>query len=158
MLDAISHVGVWVHDQEEAKAFYTEKLGFEVREDVTLDELGEGVQSETDRAPEGYRWLTVGPPGQPGVNLILSKPGPPGLDDATAKELLELVAKGAMGPGIFQTDDCRKTCKELEDRGVELASQPEERFYGIDATVRDPSGNLWRIVQPIEVDLEAMKT
>ena len=62
-----------------------------------------------------------------------------------------------MGPGIFRTEDCRKTCKELEDRGVELAAQPEERFYGIDATVRDPSGNLWRIVQPIEVDLEAMK-
>jgi catechol 2,3-dioxygenase-like lactoylglutathione lyase family enzyme len=157
MLDAVSHVGVWVHDQDEAKAFYTEKLGFEVRQDVTLDELGEGAQSERDRAPEAYRWLTVGPPGQPEVNLILSKPEPPGLDDATAKELLELVAKGAMGPGILRTEDCRKTCKELEDRGVELASQPEERFYGIDATLRDPSGNLWRIVQPLEYDLEAMK-
>jgi catechol 2,3-dioxygenase-like lactoylglutathione lyase family enzyme len=145
MLDAVSHVGVWVHDQDEAKAFYTEKLGFEVRQDATLDELG------------GYRWLTVGPPGQPDVNVILSKPGPPGLDDETASQLRELVAKGAMGPGIFQTEDCRKTCKELEDRGVELATQPEERFYGIDATVRDPSGNLWRIVQPVEYDLEAMK-
>src|SRR5687768_5313326 len=123
MIDEMSHVGVWVHDQDEAKAFYTEKLGFEVREDATLDELG------------GYRWLTVGPPGQPDVNLMLSKPGAPGLDDATSKDLLELVAKGAMGPGILRTEDCRKTCKELEDRGVELASQPEERFYGIDATV-----------------------
>jgi catechol 2,3-dioxygenase-like lactoylglutathione lyase family enzyme len=158
MLDAVSHVGVWVHDQDEAKAFYTEKLGFEVREDVNLGELGgDAVEAEGGRAYEDYRWLTVGPPGRPEVNLILSKPGPPGLDDATAKQLLELVAKGAMGPGILRTEDCRKTCKELEDRGVELTSQPEERFYGIDATVRDPSGNLWRIVQPVEYDVEAMK-
>jgi catechol 2,3-dioxygenase-like lactoylglutathione lyase family enzyme len=159
MLDAISHVGVWVHDQDEALAFYTEKLGFEVRQDATLGDVGDdAVEDLAGRATEDYRWLTVGPPDQPDVNLILSKPGPPALDDATAKELLQLVAKGAMGPGIFQTEDCRKTCRELEDRGVELASQPEERFYGVDATLRDPSGNLWRIVQPIEVDLEAIKS
>jgi catechol 2,3-dioxygenase-like lactoylglutathione lyase family enzyme len=158
MFDTISHVAVWVHDQDEALAFYTEKLGFEVRQDATLGELGtEAVESEAGRTSEGYRWLTVGPPGQPEVNVILSKPAPPALDEATAKELLELVARGAMGPGILRTEDCRKTCKELEERGVELASQPEERFYGVDAAVRDPSGNLWRIVQPIEVDLEAMK-
>jgi catechol 2,3-dioxygenase-like lactoylglutathione lyase family enzyme len=140
MIDGVSHVGVWVRDQDEAKAFYTEKLGLEVRQDNTLAELG------------GYRWLTVGPPDQPDVNIILSRPGPPALDDATAKQLLELVAKGAMGPGILHTEDCRKTCKEIEARGVELAQQPDERFYGVDATVRDPSGNLWRIVQPIEFD------
>ena len=146
MLDGISHVGVWVHDQDEAKAFYTEKLGFEVREDATLDELG------------GYRWLTVGPPDQPDVNLMLSLPGPPAFDPETAEQLLALVAKGAMGPGILRTEDCRATCKEIESRGVELAQQPDERFYGIDATVRDPSGNLWRIVQPIEYDIDEMKT
>ena len=145
MLDAVSHVGVWVRDQDEAKAFYTEKLGLEVREDATLDELG------------GYRWLTVGPPGQPDVNLMLSRPGPPGVDAETAEQLLALVAKGALGPGILRTEDCRKTCAELEARGVELGQQPQERFYGIDATVRDPSGNLWRIVQPIEFDLDAMQ-
>jgi catechol 2,3-dioxygenase-like lactoylglutathione lyase family enzyme len=145
MLDAVSHVGVWVRDQEEAKAFYTEKLGFEVREDATLEELG------------GYRWLTVGPPGQPDVNLMLSRPGPPGVDAETAEQILALVAKGAMGPGIIRTEDCRATCKELEARGVELGQQPEERFYGIDATVRDPSGNLWRIVQPLDYDLDAMQ-
>jgi catechol 2,3-dioxygenase-like lactoylglutathione lyase family enzyme len=145
MLDAISHVGVWVHDQDEAKAFYTEKLGFEVRQDATLEEMG------------GYRWLTVGPPGQPDVNIILSVPAPPATDSESAEQLLALVAKGAMGPGIFRAEDCRATCKELEGRGVELAQQPEERFYGIDASVRDPSGNLWRIVQPIEFDIEAMQ-
>jgi catechol 2,3-dioxygenase-like lactoylglutathione lyase family enzyme len=145
-IDAVSHVGVWVHDQEEAKAFYTEKLGFEVRQDATLEELG------------NYRWLTVGPPGQPDVNLILSVPGPPAMNPDTAKQLLELLAKGALSPGILRTDDCRAMCKELESRGVELTQQPDERFYGIDAALRDPSGNEWRLVQPIEFDLEAMKS
>jgi catechol 2,3-dioxygenase-like lactoylglutathione lyase family enzyme len=145
MLEAISHVAVWVRDQDEAKAFYTEKLGFEVRQDATLEDLG------------GYRWLTVGPPDQPDVNIILTEPGPPATDPESADQLLALLAKGAMGPGIIRTDDCRATCSELEARGVELAQQPEERFYGVDASVRDPSGNLWRIVQPIEYDLEAMQ-
>jgi catechol 2,3-dioxygenase-like lactoylglutathione lyase family enzyme len=140
MLDAMSHVGVWVRDQDEAKAFYSEKLGFEVREDATLDEFG------------GYRWLTVGPPGQPELNLILSRPGPPAVDPEGAEQVLALVARGAFGGGIFRTGDCRATCRELEARGLELAQQPEERFYGIDATFRDPSGNLWRIVQPLELD------
>ena len=145
MLDAISHVGVWVHDQDEAKAFYTEKLGMEVREDATLDEFG------------GYRWLTVGPPGQPDVKIILSRPGPPAVDEDTAEQLLSLVAKGALGPGILHSEDCRKTCKEIEARGVELSQQPEERFYGIDASVRDPSGNQWRIVQPLDYDLDEIQ-
>ena len=144
MLDAVSHVGVWVHDQDEAKAFYTEKLGFEVREDATLDELG------------GYRWLTVGPPGQPDVSFILSTPGPPAMDPATAEKLKELVSAGALSPGILRTEDCRATCKELESRGVELAQQPDERFYGIDAAVRDTSGNMWRIVQPVDYDIDKL--
>ncbi len=145
MISAVSHVGVWVHDQDEAKAFYTEKLGFEVRQDATLEELG------------GYRWLTVGPPGQPDVNIILSIPAPPAIDAESAEQLKALVAKGAMGPGIFQTEDCRKTIKELEGKGVEVTQQPDERFYGIDAEIRDPSGNSWRVVQPIEFDLDAME-
>ena len=145
MLDAVSHVAVWVHDQDVAKEFYTEKLGLEVRQDVTLAEFG------------NYRWLTVGPPGQPDVSIILSVPAPPGVDAETAEQLVALVARGALGPGILRTDDCRKTCAELEARGVELAQEPDERFYGIDATVRDPSGNEWRIVQPIEYDIEAVE-
>jgi catechol 2,3-dioxygenase-like lactoylglutathione lyase family enzyme len=145
MLDAMSHVGVWVRDQDEAKAFYTEKLGFEVRQDVTLEEAG------------GYRWLTVGPPAQPDLNLILSRPGPPAMDPESAEQVLALVAKGAMGGGIFRTQDCRATCKELEARGLELAQQPDERFYGIDATFRDPSGNLWRVVQPLELDPDELQ-
>jgi len=145
MINAVSHLGLWVHDQEEAKAFYTEKLGFEVRQDATLEELG------------GYRWLTVGPPGQPDLNVILSIPGPPAVDDESAEQLKALIAKGALGPGILQTEDCRKTIKELEGKGVEVTQQPDERFYGIDAAIRDPSGNEWRVVQPIEFDLDAMQ-
>jgi catechol 2,3-dioxygenase-like lactoylglutathione lyase family enzyme len=145
MINGVSYVNIWVRDQDEAKAFYTEKLGFEVREDATLDELG------------GYRWLTVGPPDQPDVSLILGTPGPPAFEEGTSAAILELVAKGALGPGIFRTDDCRATCEEIKARGVELAQEPEERFYGIDAAVRDPSGNLFRIVQAIEYDLEAMQ-
>ena len=145
MINAVSHLGLWVHDQDEAKTFYTEKLGFEVRQDATLDELG------------GYRWLTVGPPGQPDVNIILSIPGPPAVDAESAEQLKALIAKGALGPGILQTEDCRKSIKELEGKGVEVTQQPDERFYGIDAAIRDPSGNEWRIVQPIEFDLDAMQ-
>jgi catechol 2,3-dioxygenase-like lactoylglutathione lyase family enzyme len=145
VIDAMSHAGVWVRDQDEAKTFYTEKVGLEVRQDVTLEEMG------------GYRWLTVGPPGQPDVQLILSRPGPPPVDPGTAEQLLELIAKGAMPGGIFRTDDCRATCKELEGRGLELTEQPEERFYGIDASFRDPSGNEWRIVQPLEYDPDQIR-
>ena len=145
MIKAVSHVNVWVHDQDEAKAFYTEKLGFEVRQDATLEEMGE------------YRWLTVGATDQPDVNIILSIPTPPAIDSESAEQLKVLLAKGAMGPGILQTEDCRKTITELEKKGVEVTEQPNERFYGVDAEIRDPSGNLWRVVQPIEFDLEAMQ-
>jgi catechol 2,3-dioxygenase-like lactoylglutathione lyase family enzyme len=141
----ISHIGLWVRDQDEAKAFYTEKLGFEVRQDVTLDDLG------------GFRWLTVGPPEQPDVNVILNTPGPPPVDAETAKQVLALLAKSASGGAILRTGDCRATCRELEARGVELEQQPDERFYGIDASFRDPSGNEWRIVQPLEYDVEQLR-
>jgi catechol 2,3-dioxygenase-like lactoylglutathione lyase family enzyme len=145
MIDALSHVNVWVDDQDEAKSFYTEKLGFEVRQDSTLEEFG------------GYRWLAVGPPGQPDVNVILSAATPPAIDDDIAKQVMELVHKGAMGPGIFRTEDCRKTARELKDRGVELTQEPDERFYGVDAGFRDPFGNEWRLVQPIEYDSETLE-
>jgi catechol 2,3-dioxygenase-like lactoylglutathione lyase family enzyme len=145
MIDAISHVGVWVDDQDEAKDFYTEKLGLEVRQDSTLEEFG------------GYRWLTVGPAAQPDVNIILSAPVPPAIDAESARKLMELVNQGAMGPGIFRTEDCRKTARELRERGVEFTQEPDERFYGIDAGFRDPAGNEWRLVQPIEFDIETLQ-
>jgi catechol 2,3-dioxygenase-like lactoylglutathione lyase family enzyme len=138
MLKQVSHVNVWVHDQEEALEFYTGKLGFEVREDVTVEQFG------------GFRWLTVGPVGQPDVQLILSMPGPPALDPDAAGELMALIARGTVsGPGmaIFASDDVQATFEDLTARGVEFTQEPVERGYGIDAAFRDPSGNAFRIMQ-----------
>ena len=136
MLKTLSHVNVWVHDQDEALAWYTEKLGFEVREDVTLAELGD------------FRWLTVGPVGQPDIALtLLLPPGPPVFDADTTAKLNELVAKGAAGGLFFSTDDCQASYEELKGRGVEFSEEPSQRPYGIDAAFRDPSGNNIRLVQ-----------
>jgi len=135
----ITHAQVWVHDQDEALAYYTEKVGMEVREDVTLPELG------------GFRWLAVGPPSQPDVALVLMLvPGPPVFDEDTAAKVREITAKGASSGIFFATDDCRATYEELKARGVEFTEEPTERPYGIDAGFRDPSGNNFRLVQTTE--------
>ncbi len=137
MLTQLAHVNQWVHDQDEALAFYTETLGMELRDDVTVPEMG------------NFRWLTVGPVGQPDIAIVLmAVPGPPVLDDETAEALRTLVAKGAAGGLFFNTDDCRATYAELRDRGVEFSQEPMERPYGVDAGFRDPSGNQIRMVQP----------
>ncbi|HEY7196830.1 MAG TPA: VOC family protein [Gaiellaceae bacterium] len=137
MLKQLSHVNVWVRDQDEALAFYTEKLGMEVRDDVTLPELAH------------FRWLTVGVPGQDNIALtLMAVPGPPVFDEATQKQVQEIVAKGAAGGLFFNTDDARSTYEELRSRGVEFQEEPKEQPYGIDAAFRDPSGNNIRIVQP----------
>lgn len=136
MKQRLASVNVWVHDQDEALAFYTEKVGMEVREDVTVPEMG------------NFRWLTVGHPGQPDVACVLMKVlGPPVVDADTAEKLAELVSKGAAGGLFFETDDCRATYRELRSRGVEFQEEPTERPYGIDAAFRDPSGNSIRLVQ-----------
>ena len=135
----ITHAQVWVHDQDEALAYYTDKVGMEVREDVTLPELG------------GFRWLSVGPPSQPDVALVLMLvPGPPVFDEDTAAKIREITAKGASSGIFFATDDCRATYEELKARGVEFTEEPTERPYGIDAGFRDPSGNNFRLVQTTE--------
>jgi catechol 2,3-dioxygenase-like lactoylglutathione lyase family enzyme len=136
MLKQLTHVNVWVHDQDEALAFYTEKLGLELRDDVTMPEVGD------------FRWLTVGPPGQPDVALtLMSVPGPPVFDADTAEQLKTLMAKGAAGGLFFSTDDCRATFEELKSRGVEFSEEPTDRPYGVDAGFHDPSGNAIRLVQ-----------
>jgi catechol 2,3-dioxygenase-like lactoylglutathione lyase family enzyme len=136
MLKQLTYVNVWVHDQDEALAFYTEKLGFELREDVTLPEMGD------------FRWLTVGLPGQLDAALtLMAVPGPPVFDEETREQLQALVAKGAAGGLFFSTDDCRATYEELKSRGVEFTDEPTERPYGVDAGFRDPSGNQARMVQ-----------
>jgi predicted enzyme related to lactoylglutathione lyase len=135
MTIAFSHANLWVHDQDEALAFYTERVGLELRDDITLPELG------------GYRWLTVGPPGQPDVAFILSTPGPPVTDKEQTKQLLDLVAKGVVSGIHFRTDDCEGMVKELKDRGVDFSQEPTEMPYGIDAEFTDPSGNRSRLTQ-----------
>jgi predicted enzyme related to lactoylglutathione lyase len=136
MLKQLTHVQVWVHDQDEALAFYTEKLGMEVREDVTMAELG------------NFRWVSVGVPGQSDVNItLMAIPGPPVFDDATRKQIQDLMAKGASGGLFFATHDCQGTYEELSKRGVEFTQEPTQQPYGLDAGFRDPSGNHFRMLQ-----------
>ena len=136
----IANAQLWVHDQDEALAFYTDKVGLEVRTDVTVPELG------------NFRWLTVGVAGQPDIAIVLMAiPGPPVMDDQTAKEVRTLMAKGFAGTIFLETDDCQAAYKELRGRGVEFAEAPEERPYGIDAAFRDPSGNNIRLTEPREI-------
>jgi len=135
MIKNLSHTTIWVLDQDEALDFYTQKLGFEVRTDATMDD---------------FRWLTVSPPGQPDHELILLEPGPPMMDEESAEQVKALVAKGVLGPGAFGTDDCRSTYAKLSERGVNFLSEPTERFYGIEATLRDNSGNWFSMTERSE--------
>ncbi|HEV7461927.1 MAG TPA: VOC family protein [Solirubrobacteraceae bacterium] len=127
---------LWVHDQDEALAFYTGKLGWEVRADVTVPELG------------NFRWLTVAPAGQPDVAIsLMAIPGPPVMDADTAEQVRTLMAKGFAGTIFLTTDDVKSSYEELKGRGVEFTEAPEERPYGIDSGFRDPSGNSIRLTQ-----------
>ncbi len=133
MLDSISVSHVFVADQDKALDFYVGKLGLEVSVDQDLGFM---------------RWLTVRVPGQPGRDILLEKPGQPAMDDASARQIRELVSKGASGFTIgFRTSDCRKTYQELLSKGVEFTQEPVEQPYGTDMGVRDPFGNHIRIVQ-----------
>jgi catechol 2,3-dioxygenase-like lactoylglutathione lyase family enzyme len=132
----IANAQLWVHDQDEALAFYTDKLGMEVRADVTLPEMG------------GFRWLTVGPTGQEDFSItLMAIPGPPVMDEATADQVRALVAKGFAGTVFLTTDDVQASYEELKARGVEFTETPEERPYGIDSSFRDPSGNAFRLTE-----------
>jgi catechol 2,3-dioxygenase-like lactoylglutathione lyase family enzyme len=132
----IANAQLWVNDQDEALAFYTEKLGMEVRADVTLPEL------------EDFRWLAVGPAGQPDVAIVLMAiPGPPVMAAEVAEQVRSLMSLGFAGTIFLSTDDCRAAYEELKGRGVEFVEEPEERPYGIDSAFRDPSGNHIRLTQ-----------
>jgi catechol 2,3-dioxygenase-like lactoylglutathione lyase family enzyme len=132
----IANAQLWVDDQDEALAFYTKKLGMEVRSDVTLPEMGD------------FRWLTVGPPGQEDFAItLMAIPGPPVMDESTAEDVRALMSKGFAGTVFLTTDDVRSEYDELKGRGVEFTEEPEERPYGIDAGFRDPAGNSFRLTQ-----------
>jgi predicted enzyme related to lactoylglutathione lyase len=132
----IANSQLWVHDQDEALAFYTGKLGWEVRSDVTMPEMG------------NFRWLAVGPVGQEDFSVVLMAiPGPPVMDGSTAEQVRDLMGKGFAGTVFLTTEDVRADYEQLRGRGVEFSEAPEERPYGIDAGFRDPSGNSFRLTQ-----------
>ena len=136
----IANAHLWVNDQDEALAFYTKKLGMEVRIDATMPEMG------------NFRWLTVGPVGQPDVAIVLMAiPGPPIMDPDTAEQVRGLMAKGFAGTVFLTTEDCRTDYEQLKARGVEFTEAPSERPYGIDSGFRDPSGNSIRLTQVREL-------
>jgi catechol 2,3-dioxygenase-like lactoylglutathione lyase family enzyme len=134
MIQRQSHTSVFVLNQEEALIFYRDKLGFEVRADMKME--------------GGFRWLAVGPKGQPDFNLILIEPAAgPMFDSATAQQIRALVAKGAFGIGVFETSDCRATYEALKSKGVTFLNAPVERFYGLEALVKDNSGNWFSLTE-----------
>jgi catechol 2,3-dioxygenase-like lactoylglutathione lyase family enzyme len=135
MLKQVTHVGLGVNDQDEALAFWTGKIGFEVRNDVTIQQIG-------------LRWLTVGPPNQPDLEIILLPPGGPGTPPDVVEKAKEVLAHGVLPGLIFRVEDCRATYDELKDRGVEMVQEPVQQSYGIDAAFRDPTGNHVRFTQP----------
>jgi catechol 2,3-dioxygenase-like lactoylglutathione lyase family enzyme len=135
MLKQLTHAQVWVNDQDEALAFYTEKLGMELREDVTVPELG------------NFRWVSVGVPGQDVAITLMAVPGPPVFDEETREQIRALLAKGAAGGLFFATDDVHASYEELKARGVEFSQEPTEQPYGVDAGFRDPSGNQFRMAK-----------
>lgn len=132
MSQGINLVGLYVNDQDVALNFYVEKLGFKVHTDVRNGD---------------FRWLTVQHPDQPSFQLGLFKPGPPTHDEATAKMLHALVAKGAMPPLVLHVADCRGTCEKLRALGVEFTQEPVDRYGNVDAGFRDPAGNGWKMIQ-----------
>ena len=135
MIQRMNHVTIWVLDQEEAKDFYVNKLGFELKTDAKMD--------------SGFRWLTVSPKGQPELEIILMATDGSGSveDQESAAAIRKLVAAGKLGAGVFQTADCRKTYEELKAKGVEFTQEPKEEFYGVEAVFKDNSGNWFSLNQ-----------
>jgi catechol 2,3-dioxygenase-like lactoylglutathione lyase family enzyme len=133
VISKLSHVNLWVLDKDEAIAFYRDTLGFEVRQDLTLD---------------GFRWVEVGPKEQPDVAFTLNEPGPPMMDGESAAAIRSLLEKGAMSGGVFRTEDCRATFEELSAKGVTFLQEPAERPYGVEALFRDNSGNWFSLTEP----------
>jgi catechol 2,3-dioxygenase-like lactoylglutathione lyase family enzyme len=134
MIQRLSHATIYVLDQDAAKDFYVNKLGFEARMDASMD--------------NGFRWLTVSPKGQPDLQIILMKVDGPNMQPDVAATLRDLLTRGKLGGGVLQTADCRKTYEELKAKGVEFASPPKDQFYGVEAIMKDNSGNWFSMTEP----------
>jgi catechol 2,3-dioxygenase-like lactoylglutathione lyase family enzyme len=132
MSQGVSMVGLYVRDQEEARQFYVDKLGFRVHTDVRNGD---------------YRWLTVQHPEQPSFQLGLFTPQAPMIDARSVQSLLEIVAKGAMPPLVLVVDDCKAACEQMRKKGVEITQEPVERYGTVDAGFRDPSGNGRKMIE-----------
>jgi catechol 2,3-dioxygenase-like lactoylglutathione lyase family enzyme len=142
MIQRLSHVTIWVLNQDEAYDFYVNKLGFNVHTDFKMD--------------NGFRWLTVTPKGQPDLEIVLmpTEPGPM-MDQETSEALRTLIRKGKLGAGVLATADCRKTYEELKAKGVEFSQPPTERFYGVEALMKDNSGNWFSLSSALPGTQEA---
>ena len=137
MITRLSHATIYVLDQEEAKDFYVNKLGMDVKTDVTMD--------------NGFRWLTVCTKDEPDLEIVLMAVQPGFMfDQETSDQMRELIKKGAMGSGVFNTADCQATYEELSAKGVEFMAPPEDKFYGIEALMKDNSGNWFSLTQQKE--------
>ncbi|HYK97265.1 MAG TPA: VOC family protein [Candidatus Acidoferrales bacterium] len=137
----LNAIPIMVLDQDEALDFYVNKLGLEKANDVK-------------QGP--FRWLTVRVPGDSGFEIQLLQPGAPVHDEATAAQLRELIAKGAMGQIVFLSDDIRGLYETLQARGVaDFTQEPTEHFYGTDMGIRDPFGNAIRFLQQGKVAQKA---
>jgi catechol 2,3-dioxygenase-like lactoylglutathione lyase family enzyme len=134
MIQRLSHATLHVLDQDSARDFYVNKLGFEVRMDAKMD--------------NGFRWLTVSPKGQPDLQIILMQVDGPNMQPEVAKTIRGLLTEGKLNGGVLQTSDCRKTYEELKAKGVEFLSPPKEQFYGVEAIMKDDSGNWFSMTEP----------
>ncbi|MGA2430356.1 MAG: VOC family protein [Candidatus Acidiferrum sp.] len=134
MIQRLSHATLYVLDQDSARDFYVNKVGFEVRMDLKMD--------------NGFRWLTVSPKGQPDLQIILMQVDGPNMQPDVAKTIRGLLTQGKINGGVMQTSDCRKTYEELKAKGVEFPSPPKEQFYGIEAIMKDDSGNWFSMTEP----------
>jgi len=143
MIQRLSHATLYVLDQDAAKDFYVNKLGFDVRMDETM-----GGNSSDKSIPSGFRWLTVSPKGQPDLQIILMKVDGPNMQPEASSALRALLKQGKLNGGVLQTSDCRKTYEELKAKGVEFLSPPKEQFYGVEAILKDNSGNWFSMTEP----------
>lgn len=134
MIQRLSHATFYVLDQDAAKDFYVNKLGFDVRMDLKMD--------------NGFRWLTVSPKGQPDLQIILMQVDGPNMQPDAANTIRSLLTEGKINGGVLQTSDCRATYEELKAKGVEFLSPPKEQFYGVEAIMKDNSGNWFSLTEP----------
>ena len=133
MITKLSHANIWVLDQNKAYDVYVNKLGFKVNTDMKMD--------------NGFRWLTISPPSQPEIEILLTEPNPPVFEDDLGKHIRALLEKNAMAGGVLEADNCEKTYKEMKDKGIEFLKTPTKEFYGIEALFRDGCGNWFSLTE-----------